>query len=300
MKILITGGTGFIGRHLVEYWKGSSHQITVLARQINAALFDSTIGCLEVDITVEEDVQAAIIFLQPNVVVHTAAMSKPNDCELNKELCYRVNVTATATVLQACKTVGAKLVFLSTDFVFSRNGPYNEDANYEPVNYYGKSKMLAETAIQEAGASHAIVRTGLVIGEKLQGQSNTFLHWVKESLEMGKTIKLYTDQQRSPTYVIDLCRGIEAIIETAFTGIIHLCGEEIHTPYSLAQNVANYLQLNADLLQPTTALQQPEVALRPENAVLNIDKAKAVLNYKTTPLHSALQKIFGKTNGESY
>ena len=296
MKILITGGTGFIGRHLVEYWKGSNHQITIVARQINTAFFESNIGCLEVDITIEEDVQAVLVFLQPDVVIHTAAMSKPNDCELNKELCYKTNVTATEYILQACKTVGAKLIFLSTDFVFSQNGPYSEEADYEPVSYYGESKMLAEKAIHASGVPYAIVRTGLVIGEKLQGQANTFLHWIKESGETGKTIKLYTDQQRSPTYVIDLCRGIEIIIETDFTGIIHLSGEEIHTPYSLAKLVADFLKLNVDFLQPITYQQQPEVAMRPQNAVLKIDKAKQVLSYKTTSLKDALHQIFNYGN----
>lgn len=297
MKILITGGTGFIGRHLAAFWKRSGHTITALARHVDASLFDSTVGCLEADITEEADVQATIIFLQPDVVIHTAAMSKPNDCEQNKELCYRTNVTATEYLVTACNSIGAKLIFLSTDFVFGHNGPYSEADDYEPVNYYGESKMLAEKAIEQLGISYAIVRTGLVIGEKRKGQANTFLHWVKDNLEAGKTSKLYTDQQRSPTYVADLCSGIDAVIQTNFTGTIHLSGEKIYTPYSLAQQVAEFFCLNKNLLQPITRHQQPELAMRPENAVLKIDKAKAVLNYKSTSLQKALQEIFAGVNG---
>ena len=292
MKILITGGTGFIGRHLVEYWKNSNHSITVLARHIDASLFDENTGCLEADITVKESIQAAIIFLQPDVVIHTAALSKPNDCEVKREECYLTNVIATEHIAAACKAAKAKLIFLSTDFVFSNNGPYTEVASCEPVNYYGESKRLAEEAIRANGVSYAIVRTGLVVGYRLKGQPNTFMHWVKENLEAGKGLRLYTDQQRSPTFITDLCNGMNAIIKTRFTGTIHLSGSEIMTPYSLAQRVANYFKLNQNLLHPITFEQQPELALRPQNAVLKIDKAVDVLSYTVTPFNEILLAVF--------
>jgi dTDP-4-dehydrorhamnose reductase len=295
MKILITGGTGFIGRHLAAYWQHSQHQLTVLARHIDASLFGENVGCLEVDITVQEDIQAAIIFLQPDVVIHTAALSKPNDCEGDKEQCYLTNVTATAHIVEGCKAVGAKLIFLSTDFVFGNNGPYSEADGYEPVNYYGESKALAEELITASGLPHAIIRTVLVVGSKLPDGPGTFLHWVKDSLITGKTIQVYTDQLRSVTYVADLCRGIDTIVETGFEGTVHLCGDEVFTPYSLAQQLANELGLNKNLIQPVTAQQRPEPALRPQNSVLTTDKAKQFLGYQTTSLQEVVHQIFSES-----
>jgi len=293
LKILITGGTGFIGRHLAALWQDAVHEIVVVARNIDASLFHTNVGCIEADITDANDIQAAIIFARPDVVIHSAAMSKPNDCELQRELCYTTNVQATQHVIDACKAVGAKLIFMSTDFVFGHYGPYTETDAYCPVNYYGESKMMAEKLVAASGLQYAIVRTVMVYGEKLQGQNNTFLHWVKDNLEQQKPIRVFTDQYRSVTYVNDLCRGIESIIDKGFQGIVHLCGKEIYTPFELALQVANYFGFDKNLVLPVTKESFPEAAMRPENSVLSIDKANGELGYATTPLAAALPQIFG-------
>jgi dTDP-4-dehydrorhamnose reductase len=292
MKIVITGGTGFIGRHLVEYWKGSGYTITVMARHINPSLFSVPVQCMVIDITDKIAIQTAIVSLQPDVIIHTAALSKPNDCEGDQAACFDTNVAATQYIIEACTVTQAKLIFLSTDFVFSHNGPHKETDKGKPVNYYGESKRLAEEAIRASGTAYAIVRTGLVVGPKLMGQANTFLHWVQQNGAAGNTIQLYTDQQRSPTFVTDLCRGIEAIIQTTFAGTIHLSGNDVATPYSLAQQVAQYCGFDQQLLLPTTYAQRPEPARRPQNAVLCIEKARQVLGYTTTPINEMLKAVF--------
>lgn len=292
MKILITGGTGFIGRHLVNHLYGFGYQITVLARNIDASLFDKSIGLLEIDITTKEDIEAAIIFLQPDVVIHTAAMSKPNDCELQKEACFATNVTATNNIAEACKAINALLIFLSTDFVFGHHGPYNEDDAYDPVNYYGHSKALAEQAVISAGIRSAIVRTVLVVGKKLSAQGNTFLHWINENLKAGNPISVYTDQQRNITYVNDLCIGIQSVIETGFTGIIHLAGKEILTPFQLAEALAEHEGFDKKLIIPVDRNVRPEIAARPEKAILQTHKAIELLQFKGSGLQEILDAFF--------
>lgn len=293
MKIFITGGTGFIGRHLIELWQHTAHEITIVARTIDASLFPENVNCKSIDITDEAAIKAAIILAEPDVVIHSAAMSKPNDCEIQRELCNLINVKATQHIIDACKTINARLVFMSTDFVFGHNGPYCEADTYCPVNYYGESKVLAERLVLDSELHYAIVRTVMVYGKKLPQQNNTFLHWVKDNLEQQKTIKVFTDQFRSVTYVNDLCRGIDSIIDKGFRGIVHLCGETVFTPFELAREVADYLRVDKNLILPVTKETFPEAAVRPENSVLLIDKAKQQLDYVVTPLHTALLQIFG-------
>ena len=294
MKIFITGGTGFIGRHLIELLQHTAHEITIVARTIDPSLFSENINCISIDITNETAIKTAIVLAEPDVVFHAAAMSKPNDCEMQKELCNLINVQSTQHIIDGCKTIGAKLVFMSTDFVFGHNGPYKETDNYCPVNYYGESKVLAEKLVLNSGLHYAIVRTVMVYGKKLSGQNNTFLHWVKDNLQQQKSIKVFTDQYRSVTYVNDLCKGIESIIYKRFQGIVHLCGETIFTPFKLAQDVADYFGFNKNLVLPVTKNSFPEVAVRPQNSVMKIDKARQQLDYAVTPLHTVLPQIFGE------
>ncbi|MEO7308944.1 MAG: NAD(P)-dependent oxidoreductase [Chitinophagaceae bacterium] len=293
MKVLITGGTGFIGRHLVDLLKHSAHAVTVVARTIDYHLFPANVGCIEANICNPEDIQAAIIFTAPDLVIHSAAMSKPNDCEMQRALCYAVNVQGTQNIIDGCKAIGAKLIFMSTDFVFGHKGPYREADEYCPVNYYGASKIMAEKLVVASGLFYAIVRTVMVLGKKLPGQNNTFLHWVKDNLDQQKAIRVFTDQYRSVTYVNDLCRGIESIIERGFQGVVHLCGSTIYTPFSLAQELAGFFSLNKNLVNPVTRETFPEAAMRPENSVLVIAKAMQELGYTTTPLQEMLPQIFG-------
>ncbi len=292
MKIFITGGTGYIGRHLIELLKDTAHEITIVARTIDTSLFPKNINCKTIDITDETTIKTAILLAVPDVVIHSAAMSKPNECEIQRELCNLINVQATQHIISACKAISARLVLMSTDFVFGHNGPYTETDRHCPVNYYGESKVLAEKLVVDSGLQYAIVRTVMVYGKKLPGQHNTFLHWVKDNLQQQKSIKIFTDQYRSVTYVNDLCKGIESIIHNGFQGIVHLCGETVFTPFELAQEVADYFDFDKNLILPVTKNTFPEAAERPENSVLQINKARLKLDYIVTPLHTALPQIF--------
>lgn len=292
MTILITGGTGFIGRHLLELWAFSLHEIIIVARNVDATLFHTGVKMIQADICDAKVICEFIQNVRPHIVIHSAAISRANDCEAQRDECFNVNVKGTKNVINGCKVADAKLIFMSTDFVFGHHGPYKEADAYCPVNYYGESKVMAEKLLLESGIRYAIVRTVMVYGKRLPGQSNTFLHWVKENLELEKEIKVFTDQLRTVTFVNDLCRGLESVISTGFEGIIHLCGQEIFTPYQMAQRVATYFNLNQKLIIPVTKHTFPEIAIRPENATLIIEKAIQELKFKTTPIQVALPLIF--------
>lgn len=276
----------------MEIWKDADYKITVVARTIDASILPQNTKSIAVDITDEVAIKAAILLAQPDVVIHSAALSKPNECEIRKPHCNTVNVLATHYIIDACKATHAQLIFMSTDFVFGHNGPYNETDTYCPVNYYGKSKVLAEKLVSDSGLHYAIVRTVMVYGKKLERQNNTFLHWVKDNLQQQKPIKVFTDQYRSVAYVNDLCQGIHHIIRKNFRGIVHLCGDTVYTPFQLAQEVAGYFGFDENLIVPVTKETFSEAAERPENSVLLIEKAKQELDYLVTPLYKALPQIF--------
>jgi dTDP-4-dehydrorhamnose reductase len=206
-------------------------------------------------------------------------MSKPNECEVNQALCHQINVMGTRHVSEACSIVNARLVFLSTDFVFGDHGPYSEEDLYDPVNYYGQSKMEAEQWIMDAGLPFSIVRTVLVYAAQKDGMQPTFLQWVKARLEQGQTLRVFTDQLRTATYVLDLVKSLETIIQQQASGIFHICGREVLSPYQMACAVAKGLGYDNRKIEPVTRADFQEAARRPRNSTLKIDKANRELGF---------------------
>ncbi len=153
MKVLLTGATGYVGRHLLESWKNNNWEIHAVSRNASSvkSFIADSIQLHDIDICNESDMSILIENSQPNIIVHTAGMSKPNDCEIEQELCYANNVITTKHLAESAKKHNAYFIFLSTDFVFSDKGFYKEMDDYCPVNYYGKSKQLAEEAIIKSG-----------------------------------------------------------------------------------------------------------------------------------------------------
>ena len=294
MRIFITGVTGFVGRNLAAYW--SQMPELELAGCGRAALknehLPETLQYFPLELTQREAVLAAITAFRPDIVIHSAAMSKPNDCEVQRDLCYDVNVNATRYVVEACLQCNSRLLFMSTDFVFGDNGPFREDDVYGPLNYYGESKMLAEQIVQQSALDWSIVRTVLVYGKQLPGLHATFPQWVKGQLDQGKTIRVFTDQYRTATYVLDLVKGIDAMVRKPASGIYHISGAETFSPFDMAQRVAAHFGFDPQRVQPVTRQEWAEPARRPVRALLAIDKAKRDLGYAPVSLDTVMTDLF--------
>jgi dTDP-4-dehydrorhamnose reductase len=295
MRIFITGITGFIGRHLVHLWQKDGQMVLTGSGRsaLRPADLPEPVEYFPLDITYGKSVQAVLSLCRPDVVIHLAAISRPNDCETDRELSYKVNVEASERIARICKALRIRLVYISSDMVFGDHGPYAEDHPFCPVNYYGETKQMAEEGITRIMPEAAIVRTVLVYGKKLPGLKDTFLHWVYNNLQAGKTIQVYTDQFRTATFVNDLCLGINSIVQQEKSGAWHLCGLEEFTPYEMAQRVAAYIGYAPSLVQPITSAERPEAARRPAKSTLDIGKAQQAFGYATTPLEEAMVQVFG-------
>jgi dTDP-4-dehydrorhamnose reductase len=248
-----------------------------------------------VDITDGPAIEQFILEHKPNVIVHAAAMTQVDQCELHKQECYNINVTATRFIIDAAKAIGARFIFVSTDFIFDGNdGPYKEDAQPAPVNYYGSTKMVAEKAVMESGLDYAIARTILVYGLVPATGRTNIIGFVRQNLEANQPIKMVTDQVRTPTFVDDLARGIILIIENNGRGIYHLSGEQLMTPYDIAIETARYFGLNEALIAKATSEDIKQPAVRPPKTGFDISKAKKELGYKPRSFKEGLEELFKK------
>ena len=227
--------------------------------------------------------------IKANIIIHTAALSKPDECDTDRQLCLNENVEATRNLVTQSN---AFFIYVSTDFIFGEEGPHAETAIPAPLNFYGESKLMAERVVEATNKPHAIVRPVFIYGKTWQGMRPSFLHWVKTNLEAGKKIKVVSDQQRTPTYVNDICKGIQSIINKRATGAYHLAGKDVLSPYQMAVITAEVLGLDSSLIENVTSETFPEPVKRAKRSGLLIDKAKAELSYEPLSFAEGVKASF--------
>ncbi|MES2847838.1 MAG: SDR family oxidoreductase [Bacteroidota bacterium] len=297
MKILITGSNGLLGQHLIKMLiETTAHEIIATGKGECRLPFDISdrYKYFSLDITDALAVNHLIPFHKPGIIIHAAAMTQPDPCELNPVECWNINVTATRFLVSAAESISAKFIYISTDFVFDGTaGPYKETDIPNPLNYYGSSKLAAEKAVMESGLNWAIVRTVLVYGNILVGNRSNIISWVKENLENNKPIKVVSDQWRTPTYVEDLAKGVLLVVEKNAAGIYHISGEEGMSPYDMATAVADHLHLDKSLMTKVNADTFAQPAQRPLKTGFIIDKAKKELGYQPIQFKDALKMMLG-------
>ena len=290
MKILITGSNGLLGQKLVhQIVAAGKHQLIATARGKNRLPESKHYTYESMDITQEEEVLKVIQLHRPDVIINTAAMTNVDQCETEQEACWQLNVTAVDYLIKASAQNGNFLLHLSTDFIFDgKDGPYTEEAQANPISYYGESKLAAEELLVKSNIDWAIARTVLVYGIAHDMSRSNIILWVKNSLEEGKSIQVVDDQWRSPTLAEDLAAGCLLIAEKRAGGIFNISGKDLLTPYEMAIQTADFFDLDKGLITKTDGSKFKQTAKRPPKTGFILDKSISELNYKP---HSFMEGI---------
>lgn len=292
MKILVTGSNGLVGSYVVATLLNHNYEVFASSRTGDLSSFNSNKNYrfIQVDFTDPYSLHDAFEFVQPDVVVHSGAMSKPDDCEQNQADAFDTNVYGTVQLLLNAETYKSFFIHLSTDFIFDGiQGMYTEEHAANPISYYGKTKRDAEEAVLEYKYDKAIVRTCFVYGKPFYGRDN-FITLIAKKLKQNEPFRIVNDQERTPTHAADLAKGIHSIIEKRATGIYNIAGKDILTPYEMAIATANHLKITNHQLTPVTREIFKEIALRPIKSGLNIEKAKRDLKYEPMSFAEGLKK----------
>ena len=259
MKYLITGAHGQLGQEL---------QKLLRERGLTVVAYDSK----ALDITNREAVMATFKAEQPDVVLHAAAYTKVDLAEdEGRAMNWQVNVTGTKNIADATKQYGAKLVAVSTDYVFDglNVGEYRETDPVNPRNAYGCAKLAGELAVTESGAAAYIVRTSWVFGEF----GNNFVYTMQRLAESHPKLTVVNDQLGRPTWTRTLAEFMLHLIAVEATyGVYHLSNDETATWFDFAKEI---LKDTAVEVEPVTSAEFPQKAYRPKHSVMNLEKAKA-------------------------
>ncbi|MEN2283581.1 SDR family oxidoreductase [Algoriphagus sp. SE2] len=288
-KVFITGVNGLLGQKLVaQLIQRDNFEIIGCGRGDNRLPLEG-FEYVSLDITDEEKVKEVIGVLKPEIIIHGAAMTNVDECELNQEAAYIANVKATEYLLRAAEEIKSHFIFVSTDFIFSgKEGPLDENAEGSPVNYYGETKLEAENLVKASSTKWAIVRTVLVFGIAHDMSRSNIILWVKSSLEKGKKIQVVDDQYRTPTLAEDLAEGCILIAEKGAEGIFNISGSDFLTPYDMAIITADYFGLDKTLISKVDSKTFTQPAKRPLKTGFILEKARKELGYEPKTFRTAI------------
>ena len=276
-RLLITGANGLLGNKAVVL---ASRNYEVMPLHHAKPLHDNS---LEVDIVNKEQVLSIFRKLRPNAVIHAAAETNVDKCETQKERALNVNVKGTQNVAEACDEVGAKLVHISTDYVFDgEKGHYKEEDKPNPISYYGLTKLEGERQVVAHCRNYVILRTSVLYGWHPWKQN--FATWVISQLRQNKEISVVEDHYNTPTLADNLAEMILQALQRDLKGLYHASGSERISRYEFAKKIAESFQLDSNLIKPAKMSQLAAwIAKRPRDSSLSTDKIRKQL--RTRPLN---------------
>ena len=247
MRVLIIGASGFIGRYLVRRL-AEAHGHEVVGTYRSRAPLDGIGSWRQVELTDSASLEQAFGLCRPEVVVHLAAIADVGMAENEPAKATSVNVDATAAIARLSNQWGARLVFVSTEYVFDgRSGFYKEDDAPAPTTHYGWTKWQAEQQVAKLSSRWSVVRTSIVYGWPAPGRRN-FVPWLVERLRSGQTYQSSTAVLRTPVYIGHLVDGIARLVEGDYPGIHHVADRDWVSMYVFARAVAQCFSLEQALV----------------------------------------------------
>ena len=281
MRVFVTGVGGQLGHDVVNELNRRAHEaigsdIQVVYSGVNDGSAVTTAPYVQMDITDEAAVRQKIEELKPDVIIHCAAWTNVDGAEApeNREKVHQINAVGTENIAKAAKSVDAKMVYISTDYVFDGQGtrPWEpDDKCYAPLNVYGQSKLDGELAVSRILEKYFIVRIAWVFG--LNGKN-----FIKTMINVGKThdtVRVVNDQIGTPTYTLDLARLLVDMVETEKYGYYHATNEGGYISwYDFCCEFYKQYGLKTTVIPVTTAEYGLSVAARPFNS--RLEKKKLV------------------------
>ena len=236
------------------------------------------------NITKFDEVETAIRRVAPDFVIHAAAFTDVDACEIEPQRAWEVNALGSKHITDACDKHGAKVIYISTDYVFDgENGPYSEEDPTHPINVYGESKLAGEQFAM-SHPDNAVARVCVLYGP----DKPNFVTWVINALRTNTPINVVSDQLNTPTYVGSCARALLRLCELDLHGVYHVAGREQISRYAFAREIAHVFRLNKKLINVTTTDTLKQQARRPMNSSLNVAKAERALGMRLANVREGL------------
>lgn len=286
-RLLLTGATGFLGYNFLQQ--------NLLAWEVIAATHQrpfsfSAINTVILNLADTNNIEHVFATIQPEAVVHLAAIADTNFCENNETLAEQINVNATVTLAKLCKAAAIPFLFTSTDLVFDgTKGNYAETDMTNPLNIYGKQKITAEKNVLEIYEAACVLRMPLMFGNG-GAYAQSFMQPFLAKLKQGETLSLFTNEYRSAVGGNSAAKGILHALNNQWKGLYHLGAKEKLSRYEFGALLCETLGIDKNLIAPALQADVKMAAPRPPDVSLNSDKA-FLQGYKPLSVSAALAQL---------
>ena len=275
-RILVIGAKGMLGRDLVKVLRSSSRNDEVIGWDFE-----------DIDIREERSTMAKIERNCPEIVINVAAFTDVDGCESNEEKAFAINAEGMRHVALGALRCHAKVVYLSTDYVFDgkKREPYLESDPPNPLNVYGRSKWRGEQYVQELVENSLIIRTQWLYG----GYGNNFVTSILRQAREKRVFSIVNDQIGSPTYTVDLSKAISVLIQCDVKGIFHVANSDLCTWYTFGKAILKLAGIGGVKIIPISSKELGRLATRPSYSVLSTQKLKREIGMTLRPWSEALR-----------
>ncbi len=275
MKILLTGGSGLLGQYLNLQLAKNNEILTLYNSNIgNCKNFNS----VKINITNQEKLNEVFSNFKPEVVIHTAAISNQNIAsKLSSKDVYNINVNATKNITELCEKYKSKLIYTSTDLVYAgyRGSMLVEEGKLIPVSIYAETKLMGEVKIQETFDNYIILRTALLYGFGLN-HSKCHFHEMYNNLKVGRQIKLFADQFRTPLALHDAAKMMDELLQKDIKNeIINFGGSERISRFQLGEKLCEMASFDNNLLVQISMNDIPDMP-QVADVSMNTDKLQSI------------------------
>jgi dTDP-4-dehydrorhamnose reductase len=290
MKVLVTGIHGLLGRSLSRAAEGADSGCELIGCGRGPGPARGEVY-YQADLLDQKALGQLLDRVQPDWVIHTAAITNVDLCETEKELARRVNVDLVNDLATACRGFGAGLVQLSTDYVFDgKDGPYAETDPPNPLSHYGALKLASEEPVLAGGVKGLVVRTLWLYGH-VSGARKNLVTWPLEALSREEDLRIVDDQWGNPTFVDDLAKALLQLCRDQRTGLLHMGGGDFMTRFEMTRMLAHTFALPEERVQPTSTVAIDQEAPRPLRSGLRTDTLKSILGVSPSTLAQGLSQM---------
>lgn len=253
MKILVTGANGMLGQDLCP-----------ILEDVGAFVIETDVDTL--DLTQAEAVDAAVKDIHPDMVINCAAYTSVDKAEEEPEKAELINASGTENLAKICGKLDIPLIYISTDYVFdgTKKSPYTADDEPNPLNVYGRTKLLGEEAIKKFCQKYYIVRTSWLYGH----HGKNFVETMLSLAQKGDVINVVDDQIGCPTWTVELANGILKLLSKPF-GTYHVCGSGSISWYEFAKEIFTQAGMDNVELKPCSSEDFPRPAKRPQYSIMD-------------------------------
>jgi dTDP-4-dehydrorhamnose reductase len=287
MRIAITGANGMLGTDLIKILSVEHEIIAICRSNVHKDVLNKIKGQKTVDIT-DKKIIDVITDISPELIIHCAAFTDVDKCELEIDKAYKVNAIGTQYVALACQKLSIPCVYISTDFVFNgaKNMPYTEYDLPSPINVYGASKLCGEFNIRSLLNKFYIIRTSWTYGK----YGKNFVNTILKLTETENELKVVKDQIGTPTYTVDLAKEISRLIKTGLYGTYNIANTGVCSRYEQAMKILEIKKINKWII-PISSLEYKKPALRPAYSTLRNYCLELTIGNKMRSWDNALEEF---------